>query len=45
MKKKIVKSILAGIVAASLALGLLPGNLAVKLGIATESEAAGGIRS
>lgn len=42
MKKKIVKSILAGIVAASLALGLLPGNLAVKLGIATESEAAGG---
>ena len=42
MKKKIVKSILTGIVAASLALGLLPGNLAVKLGIATESEAAGG---
>ena len=42
MKKKIVKSILVGIVAASLALGLLPGNLAVKLGIATESKAAGG---
>ena len=41
-KKKIVKSILVGIVAASLALGLLPGNLAVKLGIATESKAAGG---
>lgn len=42
MKKKVLRSILAAIAATSLALGFLPGNLAVNLGIVTESEAAGG---
>lgn len=42
MKKKVLRSILAAIAATSLALGFLPGNLAVNLGIVTESEAARG---